>query len=108
MSGIVIADYELIERAGGTETMALFKGKHILIPDRFRAVRMPQTGSETIKSAFRGERLKEIFEMYCVVAAQLAHALDSAEPNERTAVSRISSVISKLRAVSGRRVESHT
>ena len=34
----VVADYELVERPGETETTGLFKGQHVLIPGRLRAV----------------------------------------------------------------------
>ncbi len=89
MSGIIYADYELMERAGGTETTALFKGQHTLIPERLRAVRMPQSGSESLTLTYKPERVKALFGQLCQITAQVAHVLDSAAPSERGASERI-------------------
>ena len=89
MAGIVYADYELVERPGETETAALFKGQHVLIPERLRAVKMAQTGSEKIKAAFKPERLKELFGQFCQATSQVACALDAATPAERAFAERI-------------------
>lgn len=89
MAGIVYADYELIERAGETETTAVFKGKHILIENRLRAVKMAQGESTRLKVAFRADRLKELFGQVCRAAATVAAARDAALPRERAAIERI-------------------
>ena len=89
VAGIVYADYELVERPGETETAALFKGQHILILERLRAVKMAQTGSEKIKAVFKPERLKELFGQLCQTTAQVAQALDAALPAERAFAERI-------------------
>ena len=89
MSGIIYADYELVERAGGTETTALFKGQHTLIPERLRAVRMPQSGSDAITLTYKPERVKALFGQLCQLTAQLAHVLDGATASERMAAERI-------------------
>ena len=89
MSGIIYADYELVERAGGTETTALFKGQHTLIPERLRAVRMPQSGSESVALTYKPERVKALFGQLCQATAQVAQVLDSALASERIAAERI-------------------
>lgn len=82
-------DYELIERAGETETFAVFKGKHLHIPDRYRAVKTPQTESEKIKLVFKPDSLKEMFARLCEAAAALAHARDAAVMRGESRAQRI-------------------
>ena len=89
MAGIVFADYELIERPGETETTALFKGRHVIIAERFRAIKTPQSASSKMKATFKPDRLKELFGQICQEVAKVAQALDSAEPAERAAAERL-------------------
>lgn len=89
MAGIVYADYELVERSGETETTALFKGRHVIITDRFRAIKTPQTSSAKFKDTFKSERLTALFGQVCQVVAKVAHALDAANDSERPAADRI-------------------
>ncbi len=87
-----IADYKLMERVGETETTALFMGRHLLIPDRVRAIKTPLAVREDFKPFFRGDRLKQLFGELCRIVAKLASALDSAKPAERPAAERIAAI----------------
>ncbi len=74
-------DYELQSpRIGQTELAIVFKAQHLHIPERVRAVKVPQEGlSDAVKKAFA---------QVCETAVKVAHLLDSAPDSER-AVERI-------------------
>src|SRR5438874_1166957 len=76
--GAIYADYELVERLGESELTALFKGKHILIPDRFRTFKMPQEESRQFADIFKQEKLRSAFGKVCETAVLVANARDTA------------------------------
>lgn len=85
MIGDIYADYELVETVGESETCMLFRAQHIRISGRFRAVKTPATGSESLPLALKQESLKTVFLKMCETAVQVVQACSTAGPSEKTA-----------------------
>lgn len=97
MAGVICGDYELRERAGETEYAIVFRGQHTHIPDRLRAVKIPQWEPPKENPAeselpFRPDALKRIFAEFCMAAGRIAAAADAATPEERGKAAHVAHV----------------
>jgi|GEM_PF-1785765 len=84
-----VGDYELIETVGESETFVLYRAQHVRMTGRFRAVKMPQTGSESFPLILKQESLKATFLTMCAAAVQVAQAYDAATAAEKHALRHI-------------------
>lgn len=92
MAENMVTDYELGEPVGESEIFTLYKAQHLRMVGRFRAVKMPQMGSEKFSCTLKPESLKTTFLKMCETAVQVAQSCDAAVGAEGIAARYIAAI----------------